>query len=68
MCKREPRASRLYQMLHIIWPVSADDELVLAGNLVLHDAFYAHTNGLQIPAVEEIEAYAILEMLIPEAK
>ena len=68
MCKRELRASRLYQMLHITWPVSADDERVLACNLVLYDAFYAHSNGLQIPAVEEIEAYAILEILITEAK
>ena len=55
-------------MLHITWPVSADDERVLACNLVLYDAFYAHSNGLQIPAVEEIEAYAILEILITEAK
>ena len=68
MCKREPRATRLYQMLHVTWPVSADDEPVLACNLVLYDAFHAHSNGLQIPAVKELEAYAILEILISETK
>ena len=55
-------------MLHITWPVSADDERVLACNLVLYDAFYSHSNGLQIPAGEELEAYAILELLITETK